>query len=250
MRLENRLPDESVNYSIEHPLKEFAWLLAAVVGSILALAIVVGLMAGEIAARLPYRYEQIASARMFPADKLKQTLRPGDDIARERALAAFAERLVPHLPLPEGMSVQIHYQAGDVVNAYATLGGHIVIHAGLLRQLRDENALAMVLAHEMAHAALRHPVRSLGRGLALGVILTAFGIGDGGIAMRQLAGLAGDLPLLKFSRDQERAADALALAALAGLYGHVGGAHDTFKALAAAQPTDGAARAPPLAPIR
>ena len=44
------------------------------------------------------------------------------------------------------------------------------------------------------------------------------------------------LPLLKYSRDQEREADELALGALVRVYGHAGGAEQVFRVLAAAVP--------------
>ena len=43
--------------------------------------------------------------------------------------------------------------------------------------------------------------------------------------------VAGLLPLLKYNRDQERAADEEALAAVAAVYGHLGGAREVFAVL-------------------
>jgi beta-barrel assembly-enhancing protease len=57
-------------------------------------------------------------------------------------------------------------------------------------------------------------------------------------------GPAGLLTMMSFSRDQERAADAQALAALVKVYGHAGGAADTFRTLQ--QATADKARPPEL----
>ncbi len=44
----------------------------------------------------------------------------------------------------------------DAVNAFAALGGVVLVPAGLLRQLSSEDELAAVLAHEIAHVMREH----------------------------------------------------------------------------------------------
>lgn len=232
MRFENRTLDENVNYSIEHPLKEFAWLVGGVLGGVLILTLLAGFFVGELAARLPYRYEQALADAV--AAKLGGDQSDHNTAAIEQELNQLAARIAAHMPLPDGMQVRVHYQDTPEVNAFATLGANIVIYRGLLTRLPDENALAMVLAHEMAHAKLRHPARSLGRGVAVGIILSALDSSMGRNTARDALGTTGGLSLLKFSRDQERDADAAALSAIAALYQHVGGAQDVFRLLAAA----------------
>ena len=229
MQFENRTPDENVNYSIEHPLKEFTWLVGGVLGSVLILTLLAGFFVGELAARLPYRYEQALADTV--AAKLAGNQSRQNTVAIEHALNQLAARIAAHMPLPKDMQVRVHYQDTSEVNAFATLGANIVVYRGLLARLPDENALAMVLAHEMAHAKLRHPARSLGRGVAVGIILSALNSGMGRNTVSSALGTTGGLSLLKFSRNQERDADAAALSAMAALYQHVGGAQDVFRLL-------------------
>lgn len=240
MRFENRTPDESVNYSIEHPLKEFTWLIVGVLGTLFIATLLIGYFAGELAARLPYRYEQ-ALARDV-AKQLTNTPRTPQTVAIEQALNQLAARLAQDMTLPPGMQVTVHYDAGPEVNAFATLGANIVVFKGLLQRMPDENTLAMVLAHEMAHAALRHPARSLGRGVAIGIILSTIDAGMGRNTASGALGVTSGITLLKYSRDQEREADAAALSALSARYGHVGGAQDLFRSLEKASRIDDAMR--------
>lgn len=232
MQLENPTPDESVNYAIEHPLKEFAWLVGGVFAVAATATALVSWFAGDLAALLPYRYE-----KEF-ADGIGARLEAGtqSDAAREaqKELDELVAQLALAMELPNDFQVTLHLNEGPLVNAYATLGANIVVYRGLLTKLPDENTLAMVLAHEMAHAKLRHPVKSLGRGVAVGIILTVISASVGRGAAGDLTAVSGSLTLLKFSRDQEREADALALQALARYYGHIGGAHDVFRLLQAA----------------
>jgi predicted Zn-dependent protease len=47
------------------------------------------------------------------------------------------------------------------INAFATPGGHILVTRGLLKLAQDEDELAAVLAHEIAHVALGHGLASV-----------------------------------------------------------------------------------------
>ncbi len=49
----------------------------------------------------------------------------------------------------------------DEVNAFATMGGHIFITAGLLKILNSEDEVAAVIAHEMAHIQLQHGKKTI-----------------------------------------------------------------------------------------
>jgi len=49
----------------------------------------------------------------------------------------------------------------SAVNAFATLGGVIVINTGLILQTESEDELAAVLAHEIAHITQRHIARMI-----------------------------------------------------------------------------------------
>ena len=47
------------------------------------------------------------------------------------------------------------------INAFATSGGHIFVTRGLINVARTEDALAGVIAHEIAHIQLRHGMKSI-----------------------------------------------------------------------------------------
>jgi predicted Zn-dependent protease len=152
--------------------------------------------------------------------------------ARERRawLQSLAERLQPAMQWPADMPVTVHWLDSEEPNAFATLGGHVFIHQGLLDRVDSENAVAMVLAHEMAHVKHRDPIVALGGGLTVGLALQAV-FGGGGM-VGSGSGVAGEaaaaLSQLSFSRRQERAADAAALAALQAHYGHLADADAFF----------------------
>ena len=72
-----------------------------------------------------------------------------------QAVQTILDRLTPHATI-EGMEYQFRIVRNDTANAYALPGGYITIFTGLMEQSATPGEVAGVLAHEMAHAKLRH----------------------------------------------------------------------------------------------
>ena len=221
MRYENPELPEGINDSERRPLASFVKLAGAALALGILLAGLVLVAADQLAPLLPFRYETAAAEAVF------------DDWPSDKVIAPYlkglGERLARVQGLPEGVRVEVHYDDDEVVNAFATLGGHIVVYQGLLEAVPDENALAMVIAHEIAHVRHRHPIASLGRSAALGFTLMLLGADSGAQSVASAISQGGTLTMLSFSRGQEEQADATALETLARAYGHVGGADRFFR---------------------
>jgi predicted Zn-dependent protease len=223
-----RLPDH-VNNSETRPLREFAWLSGIVFGVLLLALVGLGLMAQWMAEQVPFDYETGL------AEPFAETLTEGAESADPRIAAylqGLADRLSPAMGLPPGMTIRVHYDPEETVNAMATLGGHVIVYRGLIEQVDSENALAMMMAHEMAHVQHRDPIVSIGRGVVIASVLgTLAGVSSSDVAA-QFIGEAGLLTSLRFSRQQETDADRAGLHGVVGLYGHLGGALDLYRGLA------------------
>ncbi len=215
---------EGINTTREHPLNEFFVLLGGIVAIITVTISILSLAAEKLAVHIPFAMEQeLVAGGEFPDDEKNIFIR--------NYLQQLVARLGPHMQLPEGMHISVHYEDSDIENAYATLGGHIYIYRGLMQLLPSENALAMVVAHEMAHIKHRHPIIAMGRGVVIGLFLASLVGASGDHFTGQVINNTGMITLLTFNRDQEREADETALQAVAGLYGHVAGAEELFKTL-------------------
>lgn len=223
MEYQNPKIPEGINVSKEHPLKEFLWLTLGVLAIAVLLILLLSFSAQWIAAKIPFSYEQKLAAHFLTQDQPPTPF--------ENYLQSLADRLMAVQPMQESIKVTIHYVDEDIVNAYANLGGHIVLYRGLLEKIHDENTLAMLIAHEIAHVVHRDPITSLGRGVVVGLALAALaGVSGDYIAGNFLSNLS-LLTILRFSRTQEQRADSTALQALQALYGHVGGATHLFEVL-------------------
>ena len=154
-------------------------------------------------------------------------LEPADP-AVQAYVSGLAEQVAMEMEIDPDLLLEIHTLEGDTVNAFTTLGGHIFVFEGLMQALDNENSLAMVIGHEIAHAVERDPLLGAGRGLLLQLILSSL---SGSGMDPTTVEFGSDLMLNTYSRDQEQAADLLALAALNRRYGHVGGATQLFEVL-------------------
>ena len=120
-------------------------------------------------------------------------------------MQSLLDRLAPHAGRP-GFPYTVRVIRNNQVNAATYPGGYILVYTGLIRETRNESELAAVLAHEIAHASKRHPVKAIdtiARTIGVGVALTPLGP-LAGLVVRKAA-------LIEFERDQEREADRLAV---------------------------------------
>ncbi|MCK5872889.1 MAG: M48 family metallopeptidase [Methylococcales bacterium] len=232
MSYENRDIPEGINVSNTHPLKEFAWLLLAAAGMIIVAVLVLSYMAESLVRYIPFETERSIAASLEEqyGDLAALSLNP-EQQKIQAYLQTLSNTLAEHQQLPEEMVITAHYVDDDTVNAFATLGGHIIIFEGLLSQMPHENALSTVLAHEIAHIKHRDPLVSIGRGLTVVLALSSLaGISNNAIA-GQFIEQTGLLTSLSFSRQQESAADEEAFHTLQSYYGHLQGAADLFEIL-------------------
>ena len=100
------------------------------------------------------------------------------------------------------------------VNAYAFPGGTVAATRGILLSLGSEDALAALLGHELGHVNARHTAARMSTGilvsLALAGATTLAGDQYADLAAG-LGGVAAGALLARYSRDDERQADELAL---------------------------------------
>lgn len=220
MEFKNPKVDNQVNYSTENPLKSFAQLSVGVIAIVAVVMLVLHFLAGYFVRYIPFSFEKdvVAGIEQLAVEASTQ----------QAYLQDLADKVSGHMDLPEDMTITVHYIDQNIVNAFATLGGHVFFYRGLIEKLDSENALAMVMAHEIAHIQHRHPVTALSKGLTVMLAGAAVSGYSGSSAGDMLIGNTLNFSLLKFSREQETQSDETALKAINSLYGHVAGAQELF----------------------
>ena len=152
-------------------------------------------------------------------------------VYRNAALQAYLNKicqtLVINSPKPD-LFKGYHVAVLDTseINAFATPGGHIFVTRGLVACASSEDALAAVIAHEIAHIQLRHALTAIRNAryvnAAVSGVLAGVSEGAGGSA-KELASIMGDsvnemvttMVVKGYSQGQELEADSTALSLLA-----------------------------------
>lgn len=177
------------------------WRALAVSGAISAAVVGFGYLAPHwIAPHVPTSWERnVGSAMVGDFGKLRCR-----DAEGQKALEALVERVSPGATKgPDGIKVA----ALDVpmFNAAALPGQLIVVFKPAITET-DSNALAGVLAHEVAHVRRRHVAEALIREFGIGALIRLFA-GDLGANAEQLVALS-------YTRGNEAQADADAIGML------------------------------------
>ncbi|MCA8977302.1 MAG: M48 family metallopeptidase [Planctomycetes bacterium] len=109
--------------------------------------------------------------------------------------------------------------ADDIPNAFCLPGGKVAIYSGILPLALNEDGLAAVMGHEVAHAIRRHGGKRMTQNAMFELVLTA---ANAGLSMTEMdeetkaltmsaLGVGGKVGILKYSRDHESEADVIGL---------------------------------------
>ncbi len=135
------------------------------------------------------------------------------DATVNRYVSKVGKRLAAVIQGPD-FPYQFKVTNQAAINAFALPGGFMYINRGLIEAAENEAELAGVMAHEMAHVALRHGTNRVSKAYlaqaGLGAVGAVLG-GGGGIGMQQIISAAGGFGLnalfMKFSRKAETQSD-------------------------------------------
>ncbi len=130
--------------------------------------------------------------------------------------------------------LKVLYLPDQTVNAFAIPGDRIIIFDGLLKNVKSENELMMILGHEIGHFANRDHLRGIAQSLSWQILLSLL-VGDNSF-LQSIGSLATAVTQASFSQKQELAADRVGLDLLVKVYGHGGGATDFFDRLSKERP--------------
>jgi predicted Zn-dependent protease len=140
---------------------------------------------------------------------------PSQDNALNAYISQTGSRLAARSHRPQ-MPYSFRAVNANYVNAYAFPGGSIAATRGILLNLDNEAELAALLGHELGHVNARHTAEIMSKGMLsnalIGGVVALAGSDSkvGGIAA-QLGMLGSGALLARYSRDNERQADALGM---------------------------------------
>jgi predicted Zn-dependent protease len=162
-------------------------------------------------------------AQVLAEARAKGALAPEGHPQLQR-LHTIAQKLIPHAgswnARARDWKWQVNLIGSKQINAWCMPGGKIAFYTGILEQLKlNDDEVAMIMGHEMAHALREHArerlAKSQATSLGLSIASQLLGLGALGDAA---ANLGTQLLTLKYSRDDETESDlvGLEIAARAG----------------------------------
>ena len=120
----------------------------------------------------------------------------------------------------EGFGWEFNVVDEPVVNAWCMPGGKVVVYTEILKLATDDDMLAVIMGHEIAHAIARHGNERMSQQVGVNVVGAVLGAGSktNNDVFLQSYGVASTLGILGYSRKHESEADKLGLVfmALAG----------------------------------
>lgn len=176
-----------------------------------AVTLAVAIGSGSVAAfQLVSVRDEIQIGQQAQQEIRQQTPEVRDGSVREY-VSSLGQQLSAHA---SGADYPYSFSTADYreLNAFALPGGPVWINRGILETAATEAQVAGVLAHEVAHVALRHSAQQITKGTVANGLLGLLGAvlgndGAGAAAARVAAGVTAQSFMLKFSRDDEREAD-------------------------------------------
>jgi len=217
MAYQPKLPKQNYNVSSHRPLRDFILLGAAVLTFMLLVYTLLGLAIDKAIRYVDPKLEQHWFGHFAAVPEQSD---------QQQSLQQLTNALQQCSAVP--YPVNVHFIDKPMANAGVLPGGTLLVYRGLLHKLDSENALAFVLAHELAHLQHRDHLRGLGRALVLAVLSSAL---TGNSSAGQMFLPATELGQAQHSQQRELAADATALDILNCYYGHTGGAEVFFRAM-------------------
>ncbi|HQV53705.1 MAG: M48 family metallopeptidase [Flavobacteriales bacterium] len=120
-----------------------------------------------------------------------------------------------------GFDWQFNVVDDPTVNAWCMPGGKVVVYTGILPVTQNDNGLAVVMGHEIAHAIARHGNERMSQAVTAQGLGTVLSVANDenptlvGNIFLQSYGIGSQLGLLAYGRKQESEADKMGLVFMA-----------------------------------
>jgi predicted Zn-dependent protease len=190
-------------------------MVTSSIAAVRAAVLVGSLLLGAGGCALPLASESEIDAQGEAAfSKLRAELPISTDTALRAYVGCVVDAIVRELPAADAdgrWEVEI-FDKGEI-NAFALPGGYIGVFTGMLKVARNQDQLAAVIGHEIAHVTQRHSLKRYNREATTQIGITGVAIATGiDPQVTDLLGAAAQLGLaLPFSRGEESEADAVGL---------------------------------------
>jgi predicted Zn-dependent protease len=189
--------------------------------------------------------------------ELERYFEHSNQLMRSQVLNDYVRGIMVRLLGEQSQDLRLYLVHDPSFNASMAPNGMVIVHSGLLARVRSESQLAAVIAHEMGHYLLRHSlynfrnVRAKASAMAFVSVGAAAGAGFAAgyatsvqtwIDAARLINQSLLLALFRYSRQQEREADAFSIKLLDAAGYPPSAASDVWQQIIAERQESAAAR--------
>lgn len=215
--------ENNVNVSKTSDLKEFFILVAGIVGLCIFVFIFADFIADiwidNIADKTQVKIENVMS---YSSDYINSSSKSYErQYASELAFLNSTKYKIMKMDkrLRGKSKFNIYVYPSQDLNAFVVPNGTIYFTQGLFKEVKDEQMLTFILAHEMAHYAHRDHLKASSRNIIAGMILSVLTSGQN----QSLSTFVSNISVfndLTYSKRQERDADLFANEVIIRMYGN------------------------------
>lgn len=220
---QRKLIEENINISAGNPIAELFKYLFAFLLIILLLYLFADFLSNVCIVFMPYKTQQKIENLISKTNKYqkKEEIHKYDNI--KNRIISYDSNLYQKKDFP------IYKDSSEEINAYVVPDGSIFLTEGLLKNVKDEEMMAFVLAHEIGHYVHRDHLKSLGRGVMVLIFSSVLSSSGGDVS--EVASSIHDVAGITYSKAQETNADKYAARVVKKIYGNTNGAIEFFKML-------------------
>ena len=156
--------------------------------------------------------ERVEALGLQAYNQMKQEMPRSKDRALDRRVQEVGNRIAAISPQPD-WDWEFTLFENDSPNAFALPGGKVGVNTGLFKVAKNDDQLAAVMGHEVAHAIARHGNERMSQGILAQGGAAAVGVASGGDRAATISAVlaAQYLFTLPNSRTQESEADHIGL---------------------------------------
>jgi beta-barrel assembly-enhancing protease len=152
----------------------------------------------RLAKKIPVSYEITLGNKMYNAFV--------DTSKKDTELTQLLNTYYNAMEIKTAYPIKITVIKDPTVNAYAIMGGNIVVYTGLLQKIKRHEELAALLSHEFTHVNNKHTTRMVFRELGSGIFLSLL-LGNMNDVSATVISNATQLNRISYSRSIEKEAD-------------------------------------------
>ncbi len=212
------IDSEITNVTEKNPIRELGIIVVRLATIIISAYIIILFVSGIILTNLPETRR--AQLEEILTKESKQTPIEISSETYNRLEKIKNDILNADPKFPKTSDVKINIVKSNDINAYSYPNGDIDITEKLYDELKSDEELAFILAHEMGHYKHKDHLMHLRRNIATGATIIIFSIFNPNGDITKVASGSIQLSDLSFSRTDEMNADKYAIDMLNKIYGN------------------------------